>query len=105
MNFKGVSIRTRLSLLELLLVLVVLAMALYVGYSYWANTDPKVKELARRSLIVAGYTDVVIGDYRMWGCSRSDSIHLSFTGKGPTGIPTKGVACADLFSKEFTVRH
>jgi len=95
----------RINLKETITLLTILAVVGYAAFGWWANTDDKVKELARRSIIVAGYSDVVIVGYQWWGCSSSDSIHLKFTAKGPTGIPTRGVACANVLSKDFSIRH
>ena len=65
-----------------------------------ACTDP---DGARRALADAGYTDVRIGGYDVWGCDDKDTFATAFEATGPTGRPVKGVVC-NGFWKGYTIR-
>lgn len=49
---------------------------------------------ANKALKGAGYTDIQIKGYAIFGCSEDDSFHTEFTAKGPTGQPVEGVVCS-----------
>lgn len=60
-----------------------------------------------RRLRDAGYTDIVIGNgpSPLFMCGKDDSIFFSssFTAKGPSGRPVRGVLCGGMF-KGATIR-
>lgn len=59
---------------------------------------------AARVLESAGYTDIQMHGYVVFGCSEDDQYHDKFTAKGPTGKPVSGVVCAGLVFKGATIR-
>jgi hypothetical protein len=60
-------------------------------------------DTATRALQGAGYTDIHITGYRVFGCAKGDDFHTGFDAKGPTGQRVSGVVCSGLF-KGATVR-
>jgi len=58
---------------------------------------------AEKALKGAGYTDIQIGGYAVFGCSEDDQFHTKFTAKGPSGVPVEGVVCSGWF-KGATIR-
>ena len=58
---------------------------------------------AQRALKGAGYTDVIMTGYKVFGCSEDDTFHSGFKAKGPTGQPVTGVVCSGIL-KGSTVR-
>lgn len=61
-------------------------------------------DTARRVLESQGYTDIKMGGYDWFNCSKDDMYHDKFTAKGPTGQRVSGVVCAGLLFKGSTVR-
>jgi hypothetical protein len=59
---------------------------------------------AKRSLEAQGITQVQIGGYPFWGCSKGDNFASKFTGIGANGKPVSGVLCSG-FLKGITVRY
>ena len=70
-----------------------------------ASTQPESADVRR--LRDAGYTDIVIGNgpSPLFMCGKDDSIFFSssFTAKGPSGRPVRGVLCGAMF-KGATIR-
>lgn len=64
-------------------------------------TDPNK---AMRQLESAGYTDIQMLGYDLWGCSQDDTYSDKFTAKGPTGKIVSGVVCNGLVFKGGTIR-
>lgn len=60
-------------------------------------------EGAVRALEGAGYTNIKITGYRVFGCSEDDLSHTGFTATGPSGKPVTGVVCGGLL-KGATIR-
>lgn len=58
---------------------------------------------ATRALAGAGYTEIRITGYRVFGCADSDAFHTGFEAKGPTGRRVTGVVCSGWL-KGATVR-
>ena len=53
---------------------------------------------ARKALAGAGYTNIVIGGYDVWGCSKDDTYATKFTATGPSGASVRGVVCAGILT-------
>lgn len=58
---------------------------------------------ARRILEEQGMTDVKIGGYSLFGCSKGDNFSSSFTATSVKGNRVRGVICGGVF-KGYTVR-
>lgn len=58
---------------------------------------------ATRALAGAGYKDIEITGYRVFGCSDDDAFHAGFQAIGPNGQQVTGVVCSGLF-KGATIR-
>lgn len=58
---------------------------------------------ATRALSGAGYKDIQITGYRLWGCDENDEFHTGFSATGPTGARASGVVCSAIF-KSATIR-
>jgi hypothetical protein len=58
---------------------------------------------ARRALEAQGITNVQIGGYSFFGCSKDDGWRSTFTGIGANGKPINGVVCQGLL-KGTTIR-
>lgn len=58
---------------------------------------------ATRALEGAGYTQIEMTGWKMFGCSENDTFHTGFRAKGPNGQPVEGVVCSALL-KGATIR-
>lgn len=58
----------------------------------------------RAALEAQGITNIEIGSYSFFGCSKGDSYSSSFTGTGANGKPVSGVLCGGIL-KGITVRY
>ena len=58
---------------------------------------------SRRALEGAGYTNINMTGFRVWGCDEKDIFHDGFEAVGPTGRRVTGVVCAGWF-KGSTIR-
>lgn len=58
---------------------------------------------ATRALEGAGYHDIHITGYRVFGCSDKDDFHTGFEAIGPTGTRVTGVVCSGWL-KGSTIR-
>jgi hypothetical protein len=58
---------------------------------------------AKRALEGAGYTDITITGWNMFGCDKHDTFSTGFVAKGPTGVRVSGVVCSGLL-KGATIR-
>lgn len=74
---------------------IILAAALSSGCS--SSND------ATKALDAAGYTNIQITGWRMFGCSDDDSFSTGFTALGPNGKYASGVVCSAWF-KGSTIR-
>lgn len=61
-------------------------------------------DTAKRVLEGAGYTEVKVGGYDFFNCSKDDTYRTKFVAKGANGKPVSGVVCAGLLFKGATVR-
>lgn len=59
---------------------------------------------ARRALEGAGYTNIELGGYAFFACSRDDTLATSFKATGPTGVRVSGAVCSNLLIKGATIR-
>lgn len=64
------------------------------------------REDVHRVLEDNGYTEIEVGGFDMFGCSKDDTTATKFKAKGPTGRPVKGVVCGSwaLWGKAYTIR-
>jgi len=60
-------------------------------------------DTATRALEGAGYKDIRITGWAMYGCSDSDDFTTGFEATGPTGMRVTGVVCSGIF-KGATIR-
>jgi hypothetical protein len=60
-------------------------------------------DTSRRVLESAGYTDVQMDGYAVFGCSDEDTFHDAFSAKGTNGKIVSGVVCSGWF-KGATIR-
>ena len=60
-------------------------------------------DTATRALHGAGYKDVEITGYRVFGCSEDDNFHTGFEATGSSGQRVSGVVCSGFF-KGATIR-
>ena len=51
----------------------------------------------------AGYSNITITGYEVFGCSEDDNFHTGFTAIGPSGQPVNGVVCSGIM-KGSTIR-
>jgi hypothetical protein len=63
-------------------------------------TDP---DRALRTLTEIGYSDIKLGGYGWFACSRGDTFATAFQAAGPSGKLVKGTVCNGLF-KGATIR-
>jgi len=56
-----------------------------------------------RILEDAGYKNITITGYRMWGCGEDDQFSTGFKAIGTTGRKVSGVVCGGFF-KNSTIR-
>lgn len=96
--------RRSFSLINLMSQLFVFLLVCYVGIVVVRNNDDTTYTHVQTTLESAGYTQVTLAGYQWWGCTRNDVVHLKFSAKGPTGIPTRGVVCGGLWGG-YTIRH
>ena len=59
---------------------------------------------AIRALEAAGYTDIHITGYRLFGCSDDDWVRTGFAATGADGKLVSGIVCSGLFFKGQTIR-
>ncbi|MGV1754771.1 hypothetical protein [Agrobacterium sp. CG674] len=59
---------------------------------------------ARRALEAQGITNVTIGGYAWFGCSKGDNMRSRFVGIGANGKVVSGVVCGG-WMKGTTVRY
>ncbi len=59
---------------------------------------------ANRALDAAGYSDITIGGYSWFDCSKDDFYHTEFTAKNPSGKYISGTVCSGLLFKSATIR-
>lgn len=57
----------------------------------------------RQTLDDSGFTDIQIGGYDMFSCSKDDQYHTHFTAKNPHGKVVSGTVCCGIL-KSCTVR-
>ena len=58
-----------------------------------------------RVLTDQGFTEISVGGASLFSCGKDDMTSNTFTAKGPTGRPIKGVVCGSGgFFKGYTVR-
>lgn len=60
-------------------------------------------DTAFRALKGAGYSNVEITGYRIFGCGDGDTFHTGFRAVGPTGAVVTGIVCSG-FLKGATIR-
>lgn len=65
-----------------------------------ACTDP---DTARHALENYGFTDIQIGGYAFYGCSKGDNFATKFTATNPQGKQVSGIVCSGLL-KGATIR-
>lgn len=58
---------------------------------------------ATRALEGAGYQNIQITGYAVFGCDQNDTFHTGFKATGPKGQPVSGVVCSGAF-KGATIR-
>ncbi len=75
---------------------IALVIALFVS----ACTQPNEATMALQD---AGYTDIEIGGYDVFGCGRDDNYATNFVATSPSGARVRGVVCAGVF-KGSTIR-
>lgn len=76
-------------------VLAIVSLALITGCS--------APDQAEKALTGAGYTNIELTGYRIFGCDEKDSFHTGFKATGPTGNQVEGVVCAGWL-KGATIR-
>lgn len=75
-----------------------IAVALVILLSGCTHPDSSM-----RTLEAAGYTQVQMHGYAIFGCAEEDTFHDSFTAIGSNGKPVSGVVCSGWF-KGSTIR-
>ena len=58
---------------------------------------------ATRTLQAAGYQQIEITGYSVFGCSEDDTFHTGFVATGANGSRVEGVVCSGIF-KGATIR-
>ena len=58
---------------------------------------------ARKALAGAGFKDVSVTGYTLWGCDEKDTFHTGFEARGPSGQFVTGVVCSG-WMKGATIR-
>lgn len=56
-----------------------------------------------RVLSAAGYSDMQVDGYALWGCADDEMFQTAFHALGPSGKPVQGVVCASWL-KGATIR-
>lgn len=59
---------------------------------------------ATKALDDLGFTEIQIGGYAWFACSKDDFYHTSFTAKNPQGKIVTGTVCSGMWFKNSTVR-
>lgn len=77
-----------------------LTFAIAAGASLAACTDAPGAE---KALQAAGYRDVRLTGYQMFGCDEKDTFRTGFTAIGPTGVRVNGAVCSGWL-KGSTIR-
>jgi len=72
-----------------------------VALALAACTAPDKAHLA---LEAAGYTEIELTGWNMFGCGEDDTYSDGFVATGPTGTRVRGVVCTGLLFKGSTVR-
>lgn len=75
----------------------------FLAISVAAITGCTSSNDTHRALEGAGYTDVDITGYRLFGCAREDQFHTGFSAIGPSGKRVTGVVCSGWL-KGSTIR-
>lgn len=74
-----------------------------VGVTWCAMGGPD--EVAAKAAVEAwGFTNVAIGQPAFFGCGQDDVQRLPFTATDVKGHAVKGIACAGMFFKQWTIR-
>lgn len=76
-------------------------LALVVAIDAGCGVD---REEGTRALKAAGFTDVVIGNYAWWRCSKGDAYASHFVATNPVGKRVSGYICCGSWGKGCTVR-
>ena len=74
--------------------------ALFLSAAFTGCID---EDTATRALDGAGYTEIELIGYRLYGCSESDDFATGFKAIGPTGRHVSGVVCSGVL-KGATIR-
>ena len=61
------------------------------------------EEKTRETLTAAGFRDIQVQGYALWGCSDSDDFATKFSATNPTGLIVNGVVCCGWL-KSCTIR-
>lgn len=59
---------------------------------------------AKKRLEAAGYKNIQMAGYGLFGCSEDDFYHDKFYATGPAGINVSGVVCSGFLFKGGTIR-
>lgn len=62
------------------------------------------EESSRRTLQQAGYKNIRITGWEMWGCGEDDTYTTGFTAQNPAGQTVSGVVCCGSWGKGCTIR-
>jgi hypothetical protein len=77
--------------------------AIIVGAAALLLTSCTDASSTRRTLEDSGFTDIRVGGYAFFGCSKDDTFSTTFSAKNPQGRAVNGVVCCGLL-KSCTVR-
>lgn len=77
----------------------ILAIILLVGCAGGCTSQDD----ATRALSSAGYKNIQITGYEIFGCDKNDDFHTGFTATGLDGKKLSGVVCSGVF-KGATIR-
>lgn len=58
-----------------------------------------------RTLTAAGYSDIQVKGWDVFGCSEDDFFATEFVATNPIGRETRGTVCCGLIMKSCTIRH
>lgn len=61
------------------------------------------QKTAKKTLENSRYTDIELGGYSFFGCSKEDTFSTKFTATNPNGVIVSGVVCSGWF-KGGTIR-
>ena len=73
-----------------------------LGIFLLACTD---EDASRRTLDDAGYSNIKITGWEMWGCGDDDTYTTGYTATNPKGKRVSGVVCCGSWGKGCTIRH